>query len=93
MLNELSTDFLTVLKAVVKGEPFLKRDVASTALQSLVLDLTLFNIPLSGLEINMKSLLINSQMAHGFVGCQIMIMTTGCSFQVIKTAGYTSPCY
>lgn len=91
MLNVLSTDFLTVLKAVVKGEPFPKRDVASTILQSLVLDLTLFSIPLSGLEINIKSLLINSQMAHGFVHCQKM--TTRCSFQVIKTTGYARPCH
>lgn len=83
MLNGLSTRFLTDLKAVVKREPSLKTDIASTVLQSLILDLALFDIHFSGMEINIKTLLIIFLMARGFVDYQIMVAR--CSFQAIKT--------
>lgn len=51
MLNGLSIGKLTDLKVTLKQESSPNRHVAW---QSLASDLTLFNIPLSGLEINIK---------------------------------------
>lgn len=70
-------------------EPSLNKDVANNVLQSLVLDLTLFNVPLSGLEINIKSLPF--QMTYGFVLYQIMVAS--CSFQAIETVDCIRPCH
>lgn len=79
MLNGLSTHFLTVLKA---REPSLKMDIASTVLQSLILDLALFYVHFSGLEINIERALIIFLMACGFIDYQIMMAK--CSFQATK---------
>lgn len=79
----------TVLNVASEVEPSLKKDVASNVLQSLELDLTLFSVLLSGLEINIKSLPF--QMTYGFVLYQVMVAR--CSFQAIETVDYIRPCH